>query len=106
MDLLKYAGATIAIVIVAIVMIPAGWWLWDVHSDRQHTVDVEKTTPFFAPDPKDSCDAGKRAGILAPGEQFRVRRIRYYKECMVVTVNDGHGKDMYLVAGVGGFQVR
>lgn len=105
-ELLKFILSAIVVTVVCAGILGLCVWSWDVYSDRRHTVEVVKPTPFFDPDPSDQCDGAISAGTLQPNPGLKVLRIRYRKECMVVEVRTASGKRVYLVSGVGQFKVK
>jgi hypothetical protein len=105
-ELLKYIVSALVLVFVVAGVITLCVWSWDVYSDRRHTVEVFEPTPFFDPDPRDQCDRAISAGTLQPNRGLKVMRIKYRKECMVVEVRTASGRAVYLVAGIGQFEVK
>ena len=105
-NLVKYAGAAALLTSLAVLGIGSAVWIWDTMSDRRHVVVTISATPFLLSDPGERCSNNQSRGTIPGMAELRVRRIRYYKECMVVRARNADGRDVYRVTGLGEFQVR
>jgi len=80
---------------------------WDVHRDRQRTIEFEHPTRLFGGAPDEQCDenALRPIAVIQPGDNFEVRRVGYWKDCMTVEVRSKDHKLKGFVVGGPTFQL-
>ncbi len=83
-----------------------GLWANDVRQDRKHSVMVNGPTPIFSGGGDEDCDARNELTKAMQGAEFRVRRIRYWKNCATLDVTIPDGRKGYVVLGVGNVSVN
>jgi hypothetical protein len=88
-------------VALILTLLVASVWLYDIWSDRKHSVQVNSETPVFTGNGDDGCE-GKRLAYAQPGTTLHVRRIRYWKNCATVDVALPDGQSGHIVLGEGG----
>jgi hypothetical protein len=97
-------GLVIAFFIMGALM--AVRWLADRADDRRHTIVVNAPTPIFA----GSGEEGRCNGALLTtawrGNQFKVERIRYLKDCATIDIVLGDGRKGYFVLGQGDLSIN
>lgn len=82
-------------------------WLRDVQNDRQHTLNVNATTPIFAGNGGDvGCYGTTRLTTVERGTKLPVRRIRFLKDCAAIDVALPDGREGYVVLGIGDASVN
>jgi hypothetical protein len=86
------ANVVFALAVIATVVVLC-WWEYDVMLDRRHTVLVTSPTPIYAGEGGGQvmCE-GMGIVIAQPGASFRVKRIRYWKDCATVDVKLQDGR--------------
>jgi hypothetical protein len=87
---------TFCVVILAV-------WGHDVWSDRRRTLVVLTDTPIFVGN-GDGC-AGTQMTTARPNTVFRVKRIRYWKDCATIDVESSGGRRGHIVLGDGDVSV-
>ncbi|MGB8129811.1 MAG: hypothetical protein WCG81_08460 [Candidatus Angelobacter sp.] len=82
----------------------------DAYKDRQQRVLISGETPLFAPsdEGRKLCFNKGRIKIatVSAGEQIKVRRIIYEKDCMTVRIRTRFGQEGYLVSGAGAWRIQ
>jgi len=98
------------LVLLAGALLLLGFYAHDVYEDRQQKVIVSGATPLFPLFDSGvklcfNTDQNKIATVSA-GEEVKVRRIIYEKDCMTVRIRRISGQEGYLVSGRGEWWVQ
>lgn len=96
-------GAVLVATIILTLVI-ATLWVHDVWKDREHTVVVKSETPVYTGSGNESCGESQLT-LAQPGATFRVRRIRYWKNCATLDVVLPDGRKGYIVPGDGAVSI-
>ena len=98
-SLMKFLIGSAAALLIAPFVVVLVMWGKDVWSDRKHTVVVRTETPIFAGS-GEGCD-GTRMATASPNTTFRVKRIRYWKDCATIDVVLSDGRKGHILLGEG-----
>src|SRR6185437_2994811 len=90
---------TVAAIALTLFAILLAMWVYDVWSDRRHSVIVLTATPIFLGS-GEGC-GGTRMATASPNMKFRVKRIRYWKACATVDVALLDGRKGHIQLGDG-----
>jgi hypothetical protein len=74
----------------------------DIWNDRQHQIIISSEVPIFS-DPRVDCGRGGPVPIASvrPGEDVKVLRIRYGKDCQTVRISGAAGQSGWLLVEEG-----
>jgi hypothetical protein len=93
----KVALMALGMLATAGLLLAATLWVRDVHNDRKHTIKVNSPTIVFAGAGNEDCGGRQQAITVSAGSIFKVRRIRYWKNCATLGVVLSDGGDGYIV---------
>jgi hypothetical protein len=89
----------LAAFLIAPFVVGLGIWGYDIWGDRKHTVVIRTETPIFIGSGQ-GC-GGTRMATASPNTVFRVKRIRYWKDCATIDVVLSDGRKFHILLGEG-----
>jgi hypothetical protein len=66
-------------------IVASAWWTYDVWLDRQKTLDVSSPSPIYKGRGSELCEGTVLMTVQA-GTHFKVKRVRYWKNCATIDV--------------------
>ena len=94
----------LAAFLIAPFVVGLGIWGYDIWGDRKHTVVIRTETPTFSGSGQ-GCD-GARKATASPNTVFRVKKIRYFKDCATIDVVLSDGRKGHILLGKGDVSIN